>query len=251
MLPALERRAPLLLAFTFLAIWELAASQKWISTLFFPAPSLIARTLFDNLRTGEMIEQLAHTLTRMALGFSAGAGIALPLGLILGWSARLRRLVMPFIAVIQPLPKTAVLPLIMVIFGIGEQSRVIVVAMSAFFPVIVSTITGVLGVAPLHIEVAQSYGAARRKIFARVILPGALPVIMSGINLGLNAALTIVIVTEIIYAQRGLGAAVWLAWQTFRTEELYATLVVIAALGLGIHQLLSVVSRRLMPWRTE
>lgn len=248
---ALESWAALLLAIALIALWELASTQRWISALFFPAPSVIAEALYDTIRTGKIFDHLAHTLLRLALGFGAGAVIALPLGLLLGWSGRVRRLIMPFIAVIQPLPKSAVLPLIMVIFGIGEQSRVIVVALAAFFPVVINTLTGVLGVSPLHIEVAQSYGASRRKIFMRVILPGAMPVILSGIALGVNTALTLVLVTEIIYAQRGLGATIWLAWQTFRTEDLYATLFVIALLGLALHQLLKLMSRRLMPWHSE
>lgn len=247
----MERNAALLITIAILIAWEIAASQRAISALFFPAPSIIGRTLVRDFSSGVLIEQVALTVGRLLVGFAAGASLGLLLGLLMGWSPRIRRVIQPFVSAIQPLPKISVLPLIMVIFGIGETSRYIVVAMGTFFPVLINTITGVREIAPLHIEVAQSYGASRRLLFRRVILPGALPIILSGIVLGMNMALTITLVTEILNAQKGLGAMIWMAWQTFRTEELYAALIVIGTLGLLIHHTVSLITRQLMPWQRK
>lgn len=248
-LAELERFAAPLIVVVLLLLWELAASQRWISALFFPAPSVIARTLWRELVSGDLLPQIGLTLMRLLIGFGAGACIGLALGLLMGWQPRIRRVLQPFISAIQPLPKISVLPLIMVIFGIGETSRLIVIGLGTFFPVLINTITGVREIAPLHLEVAQSCGASRRLLFTRVILPGALPIILSGIVLGMNMALTITLVTEIVYAQAGLGAMIWMAWQTFRTEELYAALIVIGILGISIHHGVRAVTIRLMPWQ--
>ena len=171
------------------------------------------------------------------------------LGLLMGWSRRLRIVIDPLIAAAHPIPKIAILPLIMIVFGIGESSKVIVVAVAVFFPMLINTMAGVRHIHPIHFEVAQNYGAGLIKVFTRIVVPGSLPMVLTGARLALNIALLLTIAVELVAAQEGLGAMIWFAWQTMRTEELYASLIVIAALGIGFNLLLQSLTKHLIPWR--
>jgi ABC-type nitrate/sulfonate/bicarbonate transport system permease component len=189
---------------------------------------------------------------RVFLGLDLSAAVpALILGLAMGWSHRMRALIDPFVAAIHPVPKIAILPIIMIIFGIGELSKVIVVSLGAFFPMLISTMAGVQQISPIYFEVAESCGAKRTQLFSRIVLPGSLPMVMSGIRLALNMAFLITIATELVVAKEGLGAMIWFAWQTLRIEELYLSLGVTAVLGIAFNAFLQWLARRLIPWQEE
>jgi NitT/TauT family transport system permease protein len=234
-----------------LAVWELQVHTGRLSALFFPAPSAIALTLVRLLGSGELAAHLGATLSRLLLGFALGGLPGLILGLAMGWSRRLRVLIDPFIAAAHPIPKISVLPLIMIIFGIGEASKIVTVAVAVFFPILINTMAGVRHIAPLYFEVAQNYGASLLKVFTRVVMPGSLPLVLTGVRLALNVALLVNIAVELVAAQEGLGEMIWFAWETLRTEELYASLIVIAALGTGLNFLLQRLTARLVPWQVE
>jgi ABC-type nitrate/sulfonate/bicarbonate transport system permease component len=234
-----------------LSAWEIGARTGAISALSFPAPSAIFRALVRLLRSGTLMTHLASTLLRMAAGLGFGGAAGLLAGLFMGWSMRLRAMVDPFIAAAHPVPKIAILPLIMLIFGIGESSKVIVIALAAFFPMMISTMAGVRQISPVYFEVAASYGASREKVFTRVVFPGSLPFILSGLRLALNSALLLTIAVELVSSQQGLGAMIWFAWETLRTEDLYATLAVTALLGISGNFLLQWLASRLVPWQVE
>jgi NitT/TauT family transport system permease protein len=244
-------RLPLMILILFLLAWEWGARAKLISTLFFPPPTVIFETLIDQLFNDDLSVHLSHTLLRIVLGFGIGGSTALLLGFFMGWSKGLRRVVDPFIAALHPMPKVSLLPLIMIIFGIGERSRLVIVALVTFFPILISTVAAVRQIDPTYFDVARSYGARPLKTLWRVVLPGSLPIVLSGVRLGMNSALVLTITVEIITAQWGLGAVVWLAWETFRVEEVYAALVIIALLGLAINRLLVLLTRRLLPWQAD
>ena len=234
-----------------LVTWEVLVRAGRVSALFFPAPSTIGWTCLRLLANGKLVAALSATLSRLFLGFALGALPALVLGLVMGWSRRLRAIVDPFVAALHPLPKIALLPLTMIVFGIGESSTVATVALAAFFPMLVSTMAGVREIRPIHYEVAENYGASRLRVFARVVIPGSLPLVLAGVRLALNAALLVTASVELVAAQEGLGDMIWMAWQTLRTEELYASLVAIAALGIGINTLLQMLTIRFVPWQVE
>ena len=167
------------------------------------------------------------------------------------WSLRLRRLLDPVIAAAHPIPKIAVLPLAMIVFGIGETSKIVLVAVAAFFPLAINTAAGIRQIPRLYFEVAHNYGASALMLCRRVIIPGSLPMIMTGLRLAVNIAFTITISVEIITAQKGLGAIIWLAWETLRTEELYAALTVIALLGVSINWSIKRLTIWLLPWQEQ
>jgi NitT/TauT family transport system permease protein len=242
---------PLLVIVLVLAVWEWQVRTGGMSALFFPAPSTIIQTLVRLLVEGELLAHLGATLARLFLGFLLGGIPALILGLFMGWSRGLRAVVDPLVAAAHPVPKIAILPLVMIIFGVGESSKVVVVAIAVFFPILINTMAGVRQIPPIYFEVAQNYGAGLFKAFARVVVPGSLPLVLTGARLALNVALLITIAVELVAAQKGLGEMIWFAWETLRTEELYASLVVIAGLGIAFNLLLQRLMARLVPWQVE
>jgi ABC-type nitrate/sulfonate/bicarbonate transport system permease component len=246
-----ERGLTALITFAFAITWELAAYVGWLSSLFFPPPSVIVATFFRLIINNKLVDHGGMTLWRVFLGLLLGGIPGLILGLIMGWSPRLYRLLNPFMAATHPIPKIAILPLVMIIFGIGESSKVVVIALTAFFPLLINTAAGVQQISPIHFEVAKNYGADLTKIFTRVVFPGSLPVILTGLRLSLNFALLVTIAVELVSAQKGLGAMIWLAWQTFRTEEIYVSLVATALLGIFFNVLLQRMAAYFIPWRTE
>ena len=249
--PRLERWLPAAVVAVALAVWEWRVRTGGLSALFFPAPSTIARTLVRLLTSGELATHLSATLSRLFLGFALGGLPGLILGLAMGWSRRLRAIIDPLIAATHPVPKIAVLPLIMIIFGIGESSKIVVVAVAVFFPMLINTMAGVRQISPIYFEVAKNYGASLFRVLTRVVVPGSLPLVLTGTRLGLNTALVLTIAVEVVSAQEGLGEMIWFAWETLRTEELYATLIVTAALGISFNLILQRLTARLVPWQVE
>jgi len=246
-----ERWIPAAVLGGVLLAWEVLARLGQLSPLFFPPPSIILLTLGEMALGGKLWPHLLATLERLGLGFVLGATAGLALGLGMGWSPRLRLIGDPLVAALHPIPKIAIFPLIMIIFGIGEASKVVAIAIAAFFPMLINSMAGVRGLSPVYFEVAHNYGAGRWKTFSRVVLPGSLPMTLAGVRLALNMALVIAVAVELLSARAGLGVLIWFSWQTLRIEDMYASLVVIGALGGGSNLLLQALTHRLTPWAAE
>jgi len=247
----LEPWLPGLIVLVGLIVWELLSRAGLISLLFFPPPSIILRALIEIISSGDITTHLTTTLARIGLGFLIGGVSGLILGLGMGWSPRLQKIVDPIIAAVHPIPKIAIFPLIMIIFGIGESSKIVAIAIASFFPMLINSMAGVRQIHPIYFEVTQNYGASRWNTFKRVVFPGSLPMILTATRLSLNMALVITIAVELISADEGLGVMIWYSWQTLRIEELYASLIVISILGISLNQLLQWLSKRLVPWHIQ
>ena len=242
---------PVLVAVGLLITWEVLSRLGVLRPVLFSSPLVIGKTLIRSFASGEMTGHMLATLARTTAGLALGAIPGLLLGLAMGWSGGLRRALDPILAALHPIPKIAILPLLMIFLGIGEASRIAVASVAAFFPMLINTMAGVRAINPLYFEVAQNYGASRYRLFSRVVLPACLPMVFSGLRLAANVTLLVTIGAEIVMADRGLGALVWLAWETLRVELLYATLVVIAALGIGLTGGLRLVRRAVVPWQVD
>ncbi len=238
----------ILLTVALLALWEVWARTSESASLLFPAPSVIGAVLVREASGGELLRTLGATLGRLVSGLVLGGVPALLLGLAMGFSPRVRVAVDPLVAAAHAVPKIAILPILMILLGLGEAPKIAVVAAAAFFPLLISTMAGVRHISPIHFEVAHGYGASTARVFWRVLVPGSLPQILSGTRLAYNAALLVTIALEIVAARNGLGATIWLAWQTMRIEELYAALAVTSLLGVGFNAVLAVAGKRLVPW---
>lgn len=239
------------LAIGLITIWEVMARNGLISPLLAPAPSAVAVALVDEFSTGEMVVHLAATVYRVVAGILIGGSAGVVLGLAMGAYRRFRDIADPFVSALYPLPKIAILPLVMALLGIGDASRIAVVSLAAFFPMMISTMNGVRQISPTHLDVARNYGAAGSRLFTRVVLPASLPMVMSGLRIALNSALHVTIAIEIAGATIGLGSLIWMSWEVLRIEVLYATLVVIMLLGISFNAIVKIISVALVPWSVE
>jgi ABC-type nitrate/sulfonate/bicarbonate transport system permease component len=258
-----------------LAAWEVTVRLKWLDARFFPAPTTVTVALWNLIANGELLgrfwllpERIAAgdwtgalklfeeghlwvSLFRIFAGFLLGAVPGIILGVIMGMNRTMRVALDPVISAVYVLPKIAILPLVMLIFGIGELSKVAIVGIASFFLVLINTTAGVRDIEPIFFEAGRNYGANRRKMFWHVIIPGALPIIFAGLRLSLGTALIVIIAAEFVAAKYGLGYLVWFSWQTLLTENMFAGLVVIMILGALFTTGLQVVEGWLMPWQRE
>ncbi|MGZ7039805.1 MAG: ABC transporter permease [Thermoanaerobaculia bacterium] len=232
-----------------LLLWEIAARLAWISPLFFPAPSSIARYMFSPTLASYLAASALTTLRRVSTGLACGIVPAALLGLLIGWSERLRRIVDPFLAALHPIPKIALFPLLIVIFGLGETPQIFAIAIGSFFPMALTAAAGARQINPTFFEVARNYGATPWQTFTKVVVPASVPAMVVGVRLSFNVALLIAISTEIAAQGTGLGTVLWFAWETFRIEQLYAGLVIVSAIGIGFNTMWSILVRRVLPWQ--
>ena len=219
--------------------------------MFVPAPSSVLVSIGEMLANGSLPSHLGATMSRIVMGLLGGAGAGVVLGLAMGASRRMRRVVDPVVAALHPIPRLAFFPLIIVLLGVGETSKLAAVSLGAFFPMLLNTVAGVRGMNPVHLELARNFGASRRQMFLHVLLPGSMPLMLTGLRLSANAAFHSTIGVEMVGSRNGIGAMLWLSWQTFRIDHLYAILVVIAAIGIGLASLIRWVTLRSAPWMTD
>jgi NitT/TauT family transport system permease protein len=203
------------------------------------------------LSDGSLTTNLVTTLVRIAGGLFIGSAIGVSLGLAAGSSRRLRRVVDPMVAALHPIPRLAFFPLLIVVFGLGESSKIAAVSLGAFFPMFLNTLAGVRAMNPVHLDLGRNYGADKGQVFRHVLLPGAMPLMLTGLRLSANTAFHGTIGVEMVGSRTGIGAMLWLSWQTFRIDNLYALLIVIAVIGIGLATLIRSVTHRAAPWLVE
>lgn len=232
-----------------LLLWEALSRSATIDTRFFPAPSAILGFLFS----GEMDvwADLRASLSRVFWGYSGGALLGIVAGTAMGLSRTAKTVLYPLIALAYPIPKIALLPLIMLLFGIGELSKIVVVAIGAFFLVALSTLHGVSNMARIYHDVARVYRIRRVTFITRVILPGALPTIFTGLKLAIGYSLVVMVAAEFSGADSGIGYRIWQSWETFSIKAMYASIFVIGALGITFTYALELLERQLVPWKQE
>lgn len=231
-----------------LLAWEGASRAGWLNPIFFPPPSAIAGTFVSLLASGELLSDTRASAARVLAGFLLAAVPAIGLGMVMGLSRPVRLLLMPLAASIYPIPKIAVLPLIMLVLGLGEASKITVVVISVFFLILANTVAGVLAVSPLYFDVGKTFGAPRLELYRTVALPGALPFVMAGCRLAMGFAITVIVGAEFLGSRDGIGALIWRSYQTFNLETMYVGLIVTALLGWLANLALEELERALVPW---
>jgi NitT/TauT family transport system permease protein len=239
---------PAILVVLILLFWEIAARMGAFSPIFFPAPSRIAEAMLQLGSNGILFDAVIITMARWFTGLLIGGFLGLCFGMLLGWLPPLQPFTKPFIAAFHPMPKIAILPLIMVIFGIGETSKIIVIMTAAFFPVLLNTLTGIEQIHPAYFDLAHNYGAGRLRMLWRVLIPASLPAILTGFLIAANLALLVTISVEIVSAGQGLGAMIWLSWEIMHTVDLYVALSMIVVLGILIYGTFYFLRRVLISW---
>jgi len=244
-----ERLISIVSPILLLAAWEIAGRLGLLDARFFPAPSAIAEAFPKLLSSGELWDDTRISLGRVVVGFLIGAVPGLVIGLAMGLSRYLRAALNPMVGALYPIPKSAILPLLLLVFGTGEASKYAIVASGVFFLVLLNTVAGVLAIEPVYLDVGRNFGASRVQTFLTIALPGALPLIFTGIRLAWGIALILIVVGEIFAARSGLGYLINNSYQTFQVEKMYAGLIVMSVIGYVSFLALDELQRWLVPWR--
>jgi NitT/TauT family transport system permease protein len=236
-----------------LMVWELLVRVGALDGRFFPAPLSIIGTFermaFETPWADSLGYDVLVSLSRAAIGFLLGAIPAIVLGALMGLMPMLRAAIQPMVGALYPIPKVAILPLVMLIFGIGEESKWAIIAVGVFFQVLIATAAGVANIDRIYLDVGANFKASRTATFFTIALPGALPVIFAGLRLGWGAALLLLVTAEMVSSQSGIGFVIWRAWQLMSVEDMYVGLVVIAFVGITSFWVLDTLEARLLPWK--
>lgn len=246
---ARDRLLGVLSPLALLVLWELLSRGGILDDRFFPPPTRIASTFADLAKSGELWTNTWVSLRRVLLGLALGATPALAIGLCMGLYRPVRAALDPIIAATYPIPKSAIVPLLLLIFGLGEMSKIVMVAIGAFFPVVINTAAGVQEIPPIYRDVGRNFGAGRWQTFRTIALPGALPLIMTGLKLAVGLGLILIVIAEMIGAKSGLGFMIWNAWQIFAVPTMYVGLITVSVLGVVFTLALTELERVLVPWR--
>jgi NitT/TauT family transport system permease protein len=247
------------------ALWEASTRAGLFSPIVLPSPtavalkwwiSLLPAQAFDPatqsyaawLVSGEMVQDAYSSLFRVVVGFLIGAGLALPLGLGMGANARVYELFNPLVQVLRPIPPIAYIPLAILWFGLGNPPAIFLISLGAFFPVLMNTIAGVRHVDGIYLRAARNLGAGEWTIFTRVMLPAATPYILAGVRIGIGTAFIVVIVSEMIAVNEGLGFRILEAREFMWSDKIIAGMLTIGLLGLGLDTGVSRLNNHLLRW---
>jgi ABC-type nitrate/sulfonate/bicarbonate transport system permease component len=232
-----------------LVLWQFLTVRGALDALFFPAPTALLATLGRVTQNGELPKHVQATFTRAAVGFLIGSVLGVGCGLALGAWAKARQSLEPLISALYATPKLSLFPMLMLFFGVGDASRVTLIALGSFIFTIIYAQDAVRNLNPAYVEMAVNYGARGRALFRSVYLPACLPQIFTGLRLALGRALVLAVSIELVSSSDGLGSMIWLAWQTFATERLYVAILVTGALGALLHFGLRRMEQKLIPWK--
>ena len=239
--------------FGFLALWSLLSGAvvalKLFNPIFLPGPWLVLGSVLDMAVRGQLWIHLAATLERVALGFGVGAALGVALGLAAGHLSPVRNVVEPIVELLRPIPPLAMLPMFIVWVGIGEVSKVGFITYATFFPIFLTTVTGVRQIDPVLLRAAQSLGARGVGLFTRVILPAALPDILTGLRLGVALAFFVIVISEFIGAEHGLGYLINDGRNFFLVPQMLGAAVMLGLLGYAGNGLVRLLERRLTRWQ--
>ena len=233
----------------FAGLWEIAPRLGLVDAVFLPPLSTSLGALADLLANGQLAVHLQASLTRALIGLSIAIVAAVLLGALIGSSPAVARFLNPVLELFRNTAALALLPVFVLILGIGETSKIALVVYACFFPVLLSTITGVRTVDPLLLKSARSLGLSRVQLFTKVTLPAAVPTIFTGIRMAGAASILVLVAAEMVGARAGLGYLVTAAQQNFQIPAMYAGILTIALVGLSINAVLLLAERRLSRWR--
>ncbi|HSE91918.1 MAG TPA: ABC transporter permease [Methylomirabilota bacterium] len=236
-----------------LAVWGLiaglVAALRLFNPIFFPGPWVVVGALVELGVKGQLWPHVVTTLERVVVGFAAGAGLALALGLLAGAVRPVRNLIEPVVELLRPIPPLAMLPLFIVWVGIGEASKVGFITYATFFPMFLTTVHAVGQIDPVLVRAARSLGARRLQLFRRVILPAALPDILTGLRLGVALSFFVIVISEFIGAEHGLGYLINDGRNFFLVAQMLGAAVVLGLLGWAGNGLVRLAERRLLRWQ--
>ena len=231
---------------TLILIWQLVYSCCHYSPALFPSPARAGSALIESFCDGTMLSNIATSLGRFAAGYLTAVVAAVALGLVLGLLPSVFRFVNPIVQLLRPISPMAWAPFIVLWFGIGDVPAIVVVFIAAFFPVLLSSVSAVVNIDPIYFKVSRNFGVRQPQLMWKIVLPAAFPQIANGIHLALGTAWVFLAAGEMNGVQTGLGYMIVDARNSFRTDVLLATIVVIGVLGLALDGLLKLAEKTLL-----
>ena len=238
----------------FLLVWEAVGALGWIDIRFIPKPSTVASGMASGIVHGTLASQIGEhawaSVLRLVPGYLGGALAGLIVGMLMGIFEPIKFGLGPIISATFPIPKVAIYPLLIVLFGIGDLSIILAVAIGVFYMVCLNTMSGVIYSNPVYRDVATAFRVPKRIEYLSIVLPGALPSIMAGLRLGFGVSLIVLVATEFVGAQAGMGYFIWSSWQVLDITGMFSGLVVIALFGILSTWALDALEKKLIPWST-
>ena len=233
----------------FLVVWEAMGQSGRINPLFLSSPTKILSTAYKLFSSSRIYEDIKLSSEEFLLGYGLSIVIGIPLGILIGWYKRLNYLLEPFLSALYATPRIALLPLVIMWFGIELNSKAVIIFLGAIFPIVINSLTGVRTVDLRLINVARCFGATEWDIFNKVILQSCVPFILTGLRLGLAQALTGVVVAEFFAARGGVGFMITTAGASFETNTVFVGILIIAFAGVLFTEILRRVEKRFEKWR--
>jgi NitT/TauT family transport system permease protein len=235
---------------TFLALWETAPRIGLVDRVFLPPFSEVVSAWFVLLSNGQLVEHVLASLSRALVGFAIAIVVSIPLGVAIAWYRPVAEFLNPILELFRNTAALALLPVFVLILGIGETSKVALVIYAAAFPILLNTISGVRTVDPLLIKSARSLGISPVRLFQKVILPAAVPTIFTGLRMAAASSILVLIAAEMVGAKAGLGYLITAAQFNFQIPNMYAGIITIALVGVTFNGILVAIESRLSGWRT-
>jgi len=232
-----------------LAAWEGAARTGVLDARLFTPPTAIVGKAWEMVQDGTLWQHSIATIGRLVAGLVAGSFFGVVFGLLMGVWRPLRAALGPTFTALYALPKIAILPLLLLIFGLTETPKVLSVAISVFFVVQINTLAGIVSIDARILEAARAYRATGWKLFRYVLLPGALPNIMTGLRVSAGMAVIVITAVEFVASNDGLGYLIWNSWQLFQPEKMFVGLIVVSLIGALVTGLVILLERALLPWK--
>src|ERR1700729_3779030 len=246
-----ERLLYLISPIGLLLIWQILLELGFGDRRFIPTPSDIAVRFWQLTISGELAVNMAATLWRVVAGFAIGVVPAIAVGLLMAMFRPVRIFFDPLIAVLFPIPKVALMPLLLLAFGFGDASKIALVAIGVFFPVIVNTYAGAANIEKIYWDVSRNYGASTYVMFTRVVFFGALPLIFAGLRIALAVSFVVLVAAEFVASKTGIGYLIWNSWELLQVDYMFVGILVIGILGLITSVAFNEIERKLIPWKAE
>lgn len=234
-----------------ISLWEGAAQLGFLNPFFFPAPSRIFISAIESFASGSLGTDFGMTLSRIFTGFVLGGTTGYLVGLITGTNRRVRALLEPMLSALYTVPKIAILPIFLSIFGLGEPPKIALVSVTVFFYVWVYTLQAVLNIEPSFLDIAQTYTTSQRSILRHVIIPASLPQVFAGLRVAIAVATLITISSEFVVGDTGLGYVIFNSRLLMRVEESYVGIFVVAIMGFVFQKAVVAIGRRMTPWASD
>jgi ABC-type nitrate/sulfonate/bicarbonate transport system permease component len=248
---AQERWLYLISPIGLLAIWQLLLMAGFGDRRFIPAPTDIAVRFWELTLNGELFVHTGVTLYRVFVGYLIGAIPGVAVGLLMAMFRPVRVFFDPLIAALFPIPKVALMPLLLLAFGFGDASKIALVATAVFFPVAVNTYAGAANIEKIYWDVAKNYGASSYVMFTRVVFFGALPLIFAGLKISLAVSFVVLVAAEFVASKSGLGYLIWNSWELLQVDYMFVGIVVIGFLGLIFSVAFQELENYVVPWKAD